>query len=81
MTDARLSPADWPTLAARIAAWLPAARWFGGKGSAPSAVTIHDAVPLPGGSSQQLEHHAAMAGGGVGGNDQERGVGGVAAER
>ncbi len=62
MTDARLSPADWPTLAARIAAWLPAARWFGGKGSAPSAVTIHDAVPLPGGLALVLVDVAGPAG-------------------
>lgn len=49
MSDAPLSPAEWAPLAARIARWLPAARWFGGKGSRPEAITIHDAAPLPGG--------------------------------
>jgi maltose alpha-D-glucosyltransferase/alpha-amylase len=36
-------------LPARIAAWLPAARWFAGKGSAIEAVSLADECPLPGG--------------------------------
>lgn len=37
-----------PALAAAIATWLPAARWFAGKGDAPGGVAIVDACELPG---------------------------------
>jgi len=36
------------TLAARIAATLPGARWFAGKGGTIGGVTIHERLPLPG---------------------------------
>lgn len=36
------------TLAARIAATLPGARWFAGKGGVIGGVTIHERLPLPG---------------------------------
>lgn len=30
-----------------IAAWLPEARWFAGKGGGPARISIHDLAPLP----------------------------------
>lgn len=36
------------TTAAAIAAWLPEARWFAGKGVAAAGVSIHAAAPIPG---------------------------------
>ena len=41
-----MNAADLPD---RIAAWLPAARWFAGKGRAIEAVSLADECPLPGG--------------------------------
>lgn len=66
MSDAPLSPAEWPALAAAIAGWLPAARWFGGKGSPLGAITIRDAAPLPGGMALALVDVAGTAGAAAG---------------
>jgi maltose alpha-D-glucosyltransferase/alpha-amylase len=41
-----MSAADLPD---RIAAWLPAARWFAGKGREVGRVSLADECPLPGG--------------------------------
>ena len=42
-----MPPDDDAPLAARIAAAIPKARWFAGKGSAIESVTLHDRVGLP----------------------------------
>ena len=49
---------------AAIAAWLPGARWFAGKGGGPARVSIRDAVVLPGDSLEAVLIDVAHDGGG-----------------
>lgn len=50
------------TLADRIAAWLPTARWFAGKGDAIASIDVADEAPLPGGITLAIVEIVSGAG-------------------